>query len=73
MALPFSVFPTQLPEKVTEVFSSIRNDDIRFPGDNQTTLFAAYPIYVPYYLFNIRDTKVDKEDSSVSTYDLLQG
>lgn len=71
MPIPFSVFPTDFPDKVTQVLSGIRHDEIRFPGGNQTTMFAAYPIYMPYYLLSVKDTKAGTDASVVGVSSLL--
>lgn len=51
----FSLFPSSLPRSISRAFSAIRDEDVRIPSDANTVLFAAYPIYLPYYLIDYRD------------------
>jgi hypothetical protein len=51
----FTLFPSGVSESISRAFTAIRDEDVRIPGDANTVLFAAYPIYVPYYLIDYMD------------------
>ena len=70
MPVPFSVFPMDLPKRAAEVLGNVRHEEIRFPGGNETSLLAAYPIYMPYYLLSIRDLR--RGDDAVAVGSLTQ-
>lgn len=70
--MAFTLGPQDVLGHVNRVLANVRNDEVRFPGGNKTTLFAAYPYYAPMYLIEGRDKKVEA-GSSVSDRSSPQG
>ena len=55
--VPFTLFPKALSRAMLNALNAVRNDDIRFMNLD-STIYAAYPMYVPYYLINFSDSKL---------------
>ena len=63
--MAFTLGPQDVLGHVNKALADVRNEEVRFPGGNKTTLFAAYPYYAPMFLVEGRDRKVEG-GSSVS-------
>lgn len=64
--IPFTVFPGDLPEHVRRSLTAVRDDLVRFTGEMDIILFAAYPFYAPYYLMDLKDKKQSEDAPTVS-------
>lgn len=69
--IPFTLFPKKIPEILRKGLTAVRHEEIRFPGEMSTTLFAAYPIYAPFYLVNFLDAKDEAKSRSVCAFRCL--
>lgn len=52
VTIPFSFFP-DLPAALRNTLGAIRDVDIRLSGRVDNGLYAAYPIYVPFFLAEV--------------------
>lgn len=67
VAIPFDIFPKGLSEAMASVISGIRDEEVRFPGELETVMVAAYPVYAPYYLTELEHVKTGQDEDAPTT------
>lgn len=53
--VPFSLLPDKSEEVFRRITNAYRDEEVRFPGQVDTILEAAYPLLLPYYLVEFAD------------------
>ena len=66
--ISFTLFPDTVPATLTKALPAIRDEEVRFTGEIEIPLFAAYPIYAPFFLADFRNRKSQKADDIVRYY-----